>query len=243
MGYVVDTHTHTVSSGHAYSTLLENLQWANKIGLKVLATTDHGPMMPGGPHLFHFGNMKVVPRAVNGVIHLRGCEANIIDFEGKLDVKDDYLKRLDLILASLHDACLNPGTEEENTRAVLKAMDNPYVDILGHLGNPVFPINKEAVVIKAKETGKIIEINNGSFNSRPGCEDNCLEIALLCKKYKVPVSLGSDAHICYAIGDFTKAEKILQKADMPEELIINTNKDKILMYLKNKGKLKDLYLD
>ena len=52
----IDLHSHTVSSGHAYSTLLENLRAAKEKGLEALAMTDHGPNMPGGPHLYHFYN-------------------------------------------------------------------------------------------------------------------------------------------------------------------------------------------
>ena len=81
MKYLVDTHTHTIVSGHAYTTFLENVQEASNIGLKVLGTTDHGPSMPGGPNLFYFNNFRVMPRKLKGVTLLHGCEANIIDFK------------------------------------------------------------------------------------------------------------------------------------------------------------------
>ena len=68
MKYVVDTHTHTIDSGHAYSTWLENIKWASENGVKVLATTEHGPAMPGGPHIFFFNNLKVLPREMYDVI-------------------------------------------------------------------------------------------------------------------------------------------------------------------------------
>lgn len=64
---VVDTHTHTVASGHAYSTIIENCIEASKKGIELIAMTDHGPAMPGGPHIFHFGNLKVIPRYIHGV--------------------------------------------------------------------------------------------------------------------------------------------------------------------------------
>lgn len=243
MKFVLDTHTHTTAGGHAYSTLLENVKWASEQGIKVLGTTEHGPNMPGGPHIFYFGNLRVIPRKINGLIHLRGCEANIIDMDGNLDIPEYNQQRLDIIIASLHDVCIRPGSVEKNTRAFLKAMDNPYVDIIGHPGNPVFPIDEEAVVKKAKEKNKLIEINNGSFKSRPGCEENCTKIAELCKKYEVNVILGSDAHICYDIGVFTKAEEIINKVKIPESLIMNTEEYKILKYLKGKGKLQDINLD
>ena len=72
MKYVVDTHTHTTAGGHAYTTWLENVKQASEIGLKLLGTTEHGPKMPGGPHIFYFGNLGVMPRELYGVTLLHG---------------------------------------------------------------------------------------------------------------------------------------------------------------------------
>jgi putative hydrolase len=244
--YVVDTHTHTTASGHAYSTLLENIKEASENGIEILAATDHGPKMPGASHIFYLGNMKVLPRKIYGVTLLKGCEANIMDFEGNLDVPDRIQEKLDIIIASLHDTCINPGSIEENTRALIGAMKNPYVDIIGHCGNPVFPIYEEEVVKAAKENDVLIEINNSSLpenGSRIGSLDICTKVARLCKEYGVKVAIGSDAHICFQIGKFDDAHKMLMGIGMPQELIMNTESSKILKYLKNKGKLKDLKLD
>jgi putative hydrolase len=244
--YVVDTHTHTTASGHAYSTLLENIKEASENGIEILAATDHGPKMPGASHIFYLGNMKVLPRKIYDVTLLKGCEANIMDFEGNLDVPDRIQEKLDIIIASLHDTCINPGSIEENTRALIGAMKNPYVDIIGHCGNPVFPIYEEEVVKAAKENDVLIEINNSSLpenGSRIGSLDICTKVARLCKEYGVKIAIGSDAHICFQIGKFDDAHKMLMEIGMPQELIMNTESSKILKYLKNKGKLKDLKLD
>ena len=244
MKFIADLHTHTLVSGHAYSTLMENIKEASKKGIEILGVTDHGPAMPGGPHIFYFGNIKVVPRKIDDVMILRGCEANIIDYDGNIDIPERIQEQLDIIIASLHDVCIKPGTIEENTRAYLKAMDNPNVHIIGHPGNPAFPIDKEAIVKKAKEKDILIEINNSSFvSSRKGSEANCLTIAKLCKKYGVKVIAGSDAHTCFHVGEFGEVIKLLNKVEMPEELIISKNKNEIIEYLKNKGKLKDVTLD
>jgi putative hydrolase len=243
MSYVVDVHTHTIVSGHAYTTLLENVLEASNNGIEVLGTTEHGPKMPGAPHLFHFGNLKVIPRELYGVTLINGSEANIVDYGGKLDLPVSIQKRLDIIIASLHDVCIEPGSREENTSALLCAMDNPLVDIIGHSGNPTFPIYEKEVVRKAKEKNVLIEINNSSFMSRPGSEENCRKIAALCRDYKVNVIIGSDAHTCFHIGKFDHARNMLESIGMPEELIMNNEKNKILIYLKNKGKLSDINLD
>lgn len=243
MKYVVDTHTHSIVSGHAYTTLMENIKEASEYGIKILGVTEHGPTMPGGPHLFYFGNIHAIPRKVYGVTILRGCEANIIDHNGELDIPFGIQKKLDLIIASLHDVTIKPGNIDENTNALLKAMENPYVDIIGHSGNPTFPIWEEDIVKAAKKYDKLIEINNSSSRSRAGSEQNCIKIAALCKKHGVKVALGTDSHFCFDIGRFDKVDEMMKAVDMPKELIMNTDEVKIISYLQNKGKIKDLILD
>ena len=56
MKLLLDMHNHTIASGHAYSTIQEIAAEANKKGLKYVGITDHGPKMPGGPHIFDIGN-------------------------------------------------------------------------------------------------------------------------------------------------------------------------------------------
>jgi putative hydrolase len=172
MKYPIDVHTHTLASGHAYSTILENAKYASEIGMKILGTTDHGPAMPGAPHYWHFGNIGIMPRELYGVTMLYGCEANIIDYEGNLDLPKEIQKKIDIMIASIHDPVMPLGASPDlNTLAYLKAMDNPNLHIIGHAGNPRYPIFEEELVKKAKEKNILIEINNSSFiRSRAGSE-------------------------------------------------------------------------
>lgn len=244
MNFELDVHTHTIVSGHAYSTFMENVKHASDIGLKVLGTTDHAPAMPGGPHEYYFRNLKVLPRKLYGVTLLYGSEVNILNQKGNVDLPEYVLDKLDVVIASLHDICYEGGTREENTEALLNVMDNPYIDILGHIGNPAFQIYEEEVVKKAKEKNIFIEINNSSFvSSRLGSKDVCIEIAKMCKNYNTKVIVGSDAHFHEKIGDFAEAEKVLKSVNMPEDLIINLDSNKFLGYLKNKGKIQNLIID
>lgn len=237
MNNVIDVHTHTIASGHAYTTLLENAKEAANKGIKILGVSDHGPKMPGGPHIFYFGNLRVVPKELFGVRILKGCEANIIDFEGNIDIPERVQDSLDYMIASLHDVCIEPGTVEENTKAYLGAMDNPNIMIIGHPGNPRFEIDCETVVKKAKEKDIIIEINNSSFKgARKGCEENCYNIARLCRDNGVKIMFGSDAHTCFQVGEFEDAINLIKDLEIPEELIMNTDECKFLNYLTNKGK-------
>ncbi|MGH4137967.1 phosphatase [Clostridium sp.] len=238
MKFVADLHTHTIVSGHAYSTLMENAKYASEIGLEILGVTDHGPNMPGAPDLWYFGNFKVLPRELYGVKMLYGCEANIIDYEGNLDIPLEVQKKLDVMIVSMHQPLMEGAKSADlNTATILKAMDNPNVNILGHMGNPKFPIHEEEIVKKAKEKNILIELNNSSFiSSRLGSEKNCIKIIKLCKKFGVKIIVNSDAHFCYSIGNFAVAEKALKDITMPEELIINTNKKMLIEFLREKGK-------
>lgn len=235
--FLVDTHCHTVSSGHAYSTITELAEAASEKGLKIIAMTDHGPAMPGGPHIFHIGNQKVIPDYIKGVRVLKGVEANIMDFDGSLDLPERHLKNLEIVIASFHDVCIAPGSVEENTRALIEAMKNPFVDIIAHPGNPYYPIDIDKMVQAAYETNTMIEINNSSFvGSRAGSAENCRRIAEKAKEKGIILAAGSDCHICYDVGRFDKIEGIFEELDMPEELVINTSPDKLIEYLNKKGK-------
>ncbi|QSZ28129.1 phosphatase [Aceticella autotrophica] len=239
MKLVLDTHTHTIASGHAYSTIIENAREASKKGLKLICMTDHGPCMFGAPHLYYFGNLKVVPSIIEGVEIIKGVEANIIDTNGKLDIPDRILDDLDIVIASLHEACFEYRDIGSNTKALINAIKNPYVDIIGHSGNPLFPIDIDEVLLAAKEYDTHIEINNSSFIvSRVGSCENCLKIAQKAAKIGVRISVGSDAHIAFDIGRFDKALEIIEKVRINEDMVLNTSVDKFKKYLKGKGKLK-----
>lgn len=218
-----DTHTHTLVCQHAYSTLLENIRAAAAQGHRFMATTEHGPAMQGGPHEWFFENLsQVVPREIEGVVVIRGCEANIMDPEGTLDVPKGSLKRLDLVIASMHRVTYPQGTTREQRTATWCAIArDTRVDVIGHLGDPRFESDYEAVIKAFKEGGQAVELNNSSPHSRPGCEDNCLRIAALCKEYGVPVLLSTDAHFCASIGQVDWSASIAQRAGLPEEQILN----------------------
>ncbi len=177
--YTIDLHVHTTASGHAYSTLKEYVDWAKTIGMKTIGFSDHGPAMPGGPNIFHIGNQTIIPRVIEGIRILRGVEANILSVNGDIDITEKYIKRLDYCIASLHDVVIRPSTVDLNTQALIHAVKNPDVDIIGHSGNPRFPIHIDAFVTACLEHNKVIEINNSSFvsDSRNGSKEYCYAIA------------------------------------------------------------------
>ena len=100
-----------------------------------------------------------------GIEIRHGAEVNILDTEGRLDMDDYLLKQMDVVIASLHTPCMQKDAGKAgNTRAVIKAMENSYVNILGHPDDSRFPLDYEAVVRSAKEQGVLLELNNNSLH-------------------------------------------------------------------------------
>lgn len=232
MRLVADLHCHSIASEHAYSTIQELVTAAKNKSLELIAITDHGIAVPNAPSVFYFGNMSSFPEIIDGVRVLKGIEANIIDFEGNIDMPENLLEKLDIVIASFHDICIQPGTVSQNTKAAIKALENPNIDILGHPDNPMFQIDIEEIASAAKELGKIIEMNNKSFFVRKGAEQYTEKIALAAKKYGTMLSCGSDAHSSFEVGNFDIIEKIIKDCGIPEEMIINTSKEKLLKHLR-----------
>ena len=219
-----DLHVHTISSGHAYSSLKENIEAAREKGLSAVGISDHAPSMPGGPHSFYFSNLKVVRESLLGVRICKGIEANIMDFDGTIDVEDRIVRKLHFVIASLHTPCISPGTAEENTRALLAAMKNPRVKIIGHPDDDRYPLDYEELVSGAKREKVALEINNSSFragSARQNGRQNAARMLNICRREEVPVILGSDAHIWYDVGEFSLCKELLDELDFPPELVLN----------------------
>ncbi len=237
MNIELDTHTHTVASLHAYSTVTENAAEAARKNLKLLCMTDHGPLLPGAPHPYFFGNLKIIPEEIHGVRIIKGIEANIKNFDGDLDLPEYLEDRMEIVLIGLHEGVLTPGTKKENTRAVVNAMKKEFVDILVHPGNPAYELDYDDVLKAARDTNTFIEINNSSLlGSRKGSKGNCEMIAEKCRDYKLPVSFGSDAHFSTYVGEFSVVIEMLEEMNFPEELVLNTSVDKLLNHLRSKGR-------
>ena len=237
MKILVDTHTHTISSGHAYSTITENMMAASQKGLKMVAMTDHSPGMPGSTHVFHFDNLKAIPDELFGVKLLRGAEVNIINYEGEVDLPIETLEKLDIVVASYHPPCIDFADEETIMKSLMKVMENPYIHIIGHPGDSRYPMDYEKAVLASKRTGTLLEVNNASLKPdsfRPGVIDNLIQMLGYCKTYDVPIVLGTDAHFHTAIGAFEESIELLESLDFPEHLVMNTDPDRLWAHIKQK---------
>ena len=230
----IDPHTHTIMSGHAYSTLQEMVAAAQQKGLDILGITEHAPGIPGTCNPIYFRNLHVVPRQMGNLRLMLGAELDILDTKGTLDLDEFYYRQLDLRIAGIHLLCWEGGTIEENTAGMIAAIRNPWTQIISHPGDGTADLLFEPIVVAAKETRTLLEINNSSLNPQRKKETaraNNLEILRLCKKYDVPVILGSDAHISYSIADYGFIWPLLQETDFPDALIMNYSTEKFLKYI------------
>ena len=227
---LIDLHTHSVLSRHAYSSLTENIEYASSIGLKYYGISEHQPDDKNvGAHKYAFKNCKrIAPKEYNGTKVLVGIELNITD--NGIDPCGVEVEYLDYCIASMHGYVYSPKTHtvDDNTNNYIKACKTPCVTIIGHLDYPAFPCNYEKVIKAAKENDKIIELNDASLDpngSRVGAREIDKEILKYCQLYKVPILMGSDSHIKYTIGNVERCLTLLQELNFPEELIVNYNED------------------
>ena len=239
--YLLDMHTHTVASGHAYNTINEMAHAAARTGLELLGITEHSRTMPGTCHEFYFQNLKNACRRIEGVELCLGVELNIISYNGDVDMEESLLREMDVVIASIHNNIgYTSGSEAENTNAIVEAIKNPLINIIGHPDDSRVPLNYEEIVAASGEYGTLLEINNssltpGSFRTDP--EKNNIKILELCKQFQVPVIIGSDAHAEDKVGSHQYALKLIEQTGFPEELLLNYYPERLKQYI-NKYKMR-----
>lgn len=220
-----DIHTHTIASGHASTaTITDMAKAAASRNLKMLGISDHGPATCGGGKPSYFRSLSYAQKERLGVEMLYGAEANILNNDGKLDLENSILAKLDYVIASIHKPVKKPGTMEENTAAYIAAMKNPYVRIIGHCDDVKYPVDYLEIVKTAMKYDVLLEINNSSLSPdgyRGDTRFNDLMILNLCRHYHYPVIFASDSHGTKHVGDFTFSLELAQLAGMPDSLIMN----------------------
>lgn len=228
MKVALDVHTHTIVSGHAYSTIQEMAKAASEKGLQILGMAEHGPTIKGACDSAYFNNLSVIPEEIYGVKILVGAEINILDTYGSLDLSEKSIRKLKIRIAGIHHSCYRPGTVEENTDAVIGVMKNPLIDIISHPADGTADLDYERLVQTAKETRAMLEINNSSLSPSRGKEKawEChKQLLTLCKKYELMVIMGSDAHISFDVARYDHIYRLLQEVEFPEALLINDKPD------------------
>jgi DNA polymerase (family X) len=184
-----DLHTHSHWSADGKNTLAEMVAAAAARGYEYYAVTDHSHYLREGRLAQQLEEIVAVRAQYPALRILAGVEANI-RANGEVDVPEDELAALDWVVASVHQAPENRPTER-----VLEAMQNPYVDCIGHLtGRRIRTrgprdVNVERVIEGALETGCFLEING-----QPDRLDLRDVHARAAKEAGLKLCINSDAH-------------------------------------------------
>ncbi|MEW6062944.1 MAG: DNA polymerase/3'-5' exonuclease PolX [Nanoarchaeota archaeon] len=123
---------------------------------------------------------------------LTGSEVDILA-DGTLDFPDELLKKLDVVVAAVHSGWKMP--KEKMTKRIIKALENPYVDILDHPTGrlidkrPAYEVDMEEIFKIAKQNNKILEIN--AQIDRLDLKDTYIKAAI---EYGLKLAISTDAH-------------------------------------------------
>lgn len=219
-----DLHMHTSETDGA-DDVMAMASAAQAIGLEYIAITDHTQLlsMANGlteaRALAHAAHIRRVAREVD-VDVLAGVECDIRP-DGSLDLADDCLASLDFVIASVHSAF---GQDRQAmTDRILKALENPHVDVLGHptgrliLRREPYPLDMEAVVEAARLRGVSLEINAQAHRLDLNEVD-----ATLAREHNVPLVISSDAHSSKAVGALRWGVTVARRAWLGPQHVLNT---------------------
>ncbi|MCC7017270.1 MAG: DNA polymerase/3'-5' exonuclease PolX [Rhodospirillales bacterium] len=184
------------------NSLEEMAEAAEALGLEYIAITDHtrALAMTGGLTEAGIAKQGKAIDALNRKLRaagkrvtvLKGTEVNILD-DGSLDIADDALAQLDVVGAAVHTRFDLP--REAQTERIVRAMENPNVDVIFHLTTRIINRRKaidldlERIVAAAKRTGTILEVD--AFPDRLDINDGMVRA---CVEAGVKIAIDSDAH-------------------------------------------------
>ena len=234
----IDLHTHTISSGDAMNTVYEMIQTASQMGLELIALTDHGPKTPYGPSMSYFMTSLRLPRHLFGMDFMLGCEANIIDGNGGIDIPERVARRQDIVLAGLHrDVGWIANSDEEGLAAVLGAMKNPYVDVISHPHEARWKLDMERLVKESYERQVLLEVNLthlGFLADQSASVRQVQRMIELVKDYKWKLIVSSDAHVATQIGDDSILDKTDLRRFLTEDVMLNSSSENVRRFFEGK---------
>lgn len=233
----LDIHVHSVASGHAFSTLNEIVTTAINRKMKVIGISDHGPSMIGAPRESYFTMTRDINTFSKDIIVLFGCEANILDISGKIDLSVKTIEQLNFVIAGLHK--LTPYEYNDclsNTKALIACMEKNRIFALAHPINGIFKIEIRPVVEAAKYYNIALEINDRELAR---CSNdtyiNYIKFIDQCVKYEVPLIVGSDSHTLQTVGVFSQIVKIKDALDISSVYTYNDHIQDFLNSIKMFG--------
>lgn len=196
--YRGDLHCHTLYSDGAHS-ILEMAQAAQQKGYEYVAITDHSRSLQVASGLQiediyqQWKEIDQVNKDLKGITILKGTEMDILA-DGSLDFPDELLAEMDIVIASIHTNFRQDA--ETMTRRIIRAMENPYVQIIAHptgrllLRREGYALHMEQILQAAKDTGTILELNANPH--RLDLNDRIIHQAK--EEYGLSFSINTDAH-------------------------------------------------
>ncbi len=215
-----ELHCHSTWSADGKNTIEEMALAALERGCDYLAVTDHSHYLRDGRFELQWAEIEGLQARLEGIRILRGVEANI-KADGVVDVPDETLAELDWVVASLHTAFDRSPTER-----ILAAIDNPHVDCIGHLTGRRLsraarldgaPLDVEAVVARAAETGTALEING-----QPDRLDLRDVHARIAGEAGVRIPICTDAHSVGALAYAELGIGVARRAWLSAGAVLNT---------------------
>ena len=217
----VDLHAHTSFSKCGIHSHIEMLSRAAEMGMKGVAITDHGPTLGGRVISTLFERLH---DPVPGVRFLKGMECNILEQTGCIDLPSNLLKYLDIVLLGLHPNTPKGLKPKDYTRMLVAAVENnPCVDVLSHINDPVYPVEFQPLAALARDNGLAIELNNSK--TLLGRADNSSTRSLVetCAREGCRVAVTSDAHSVNELGRDESVAPFINAAGFPSELLVTRN--------------------
>jgi DNA polymerase (family 10) len=219
-----DLHMHTTASD-GRDTLEDMAAGAARLGLRYIAITDHTKAlaMANGLDearaLAHAATIRALNGRFDGLSLLAGIECDILA-DGRMDLSDDCLAQLDFVIASVHSHFSQD--ESEMTDRVLRALDCPWVDVLGHpTGRLLFKrdpvrLNMDAVFTAAASNGVALEINCNV--ARLDLNDS---LARSARDRGIALVISTDAHSVTALGGHRWGVQVARRAWLRSEDVLN----------------------
>lgn len=246
---LADLHVHTIASLHAYSTIWENIQIAKERGLEYIAITDHyfnlGDAITTKNEVGRIAYLEKTTNIGNLPVKvIGGAEFNLNQVIPKGKDYHNKLMKLKWKPIGLHTWFVNVENTTLNQLYCLfeiAAMNLDNFTTFAHIERELQDIDNkrhgsilddeikeflEKVVLIAKKYDIILEVNEASLIRNEGGGKERVRYWLnFAKENKCKISLGTDAHFCMAVGDFTNTIELLNELDYPKELILNCNRD------------------
>ncbi|MBN2189344.1 MAG: PHP domain-containing protein [Chitinispirillaceae bacterium] len=231
-----DLHVHSLFSACGLHTFLELIEHGRRIGLKAMAITDHGRAVGG--HLTTVFFERFRPPG-DDIRLYKGIEHNILDESGTIDVEWPIMPFVDILIFGVHPN-LKPGRSRRYySDMVLAAMDrNPFVDILSHPNDPLYPLDYKIVAKKAKETGMALELNNSKILYKRSTPGDALDLIHACKEAGCFMAVNSDTHALHELGRDDEVRPLLEKAGFPAEFIVNRTLESTEKFIEGRRGLK-----